>query len=640
MTAYDTSDLEVLSGLDPVRRRPAMFTETDRPNHLAREVIDNAVDEALAGYASQLTVEHLADNRMSITDNGRGMPVATHAEHGISGVELILTRLHAGGKFSTTNYHYAGGLHGVGVSVVNALSTELIVDVWRDGAHYRMAFAHGAKNGELTTVESVGKRQKGTRITFQPDPAYFDEPDFGTAPLKSLLRAKAVLCPDLTVRYVDQQNDEDTSWHYTGGIGAYLIECLQNTHTILGETVVDRVETDTLELAFAVNWLNTDTTTAGDVIAESYTNLIPTSAGGTHVNGLRTGLTEAVREFCDFHDLLPKGIKLTAEDVWSGCSYILSLKMNDPQFAGQTKERLASRQVSQSVAGAVKDTFSLWLNHHVEDGRRLVEQSLAKARARAQQAKKVKRKKTVSGPALPGKLTDCVNDDPTRSELFIVEGDSAGGSAKQARNRETQAVMPLRGKILNAWELTASDTLRSQEVHDIAVAIGLDPGAAKLDDLRYHKICVLADADSDGLHIATLLCALFVRHFRPLVEAGHIFVAMPPLFRIDAGREVHYALDDDERHTIIERLERQKPNRKITVTRFKGLGEMSALQLRETTMAADTRRLVQLSLDDGDAADDSPPAAIEVLDKLLAKKRARDRRAWLEANGARAEIET
>ncbi|NNC23044.1 DNA topoisomerase IV subunit B [Salinisphaera sp. USBA-960] len=636
MSAYETADLEVLSGLDPVRRRPAMFTDTQNPNHLAREVVDNAVDEALAGHANQLTVERLANDRIAISDNGRGMPVAVHPEHGINGVELILTRLHAGGKFSAGNYRYAGGLHGVGVSVVNALSASLTVDVWRDGAHWRMAFAHGVKQTELASVESASPRRTGTRIEFAPAD-YFDDPAFVVAPFKTLLRAKAVLCPDLTVHFVDHVADEEITWHYSGGVGAYLRECLADVDTVLGEVVVDHFENDSVELAFAIEWQDAESGTSREAIGESYVNLIPTPAGGTHVNGLRTGLTDAVREFCDFQGLLPRGVTLAADDVWAGASYVLSLKMNDPQFAGQTKERLASRSVSQTVANAVKDAFSLWLNRHVTAGRALVEQCIARARARARKAKKVDRKKAHNGPALPGKLTDCVSNEPARSELFIVEGDSAGGSAKQARDRDTQAVMPLRGKILNAWELDAADTLKSREVHDIAVAIGLDPGNPRLNDLRYHKICVLADADSDGMHIATLLCALFVRHFQPLVEAGHVFVAMPPLFRIDAGREVHYALDDDERAAIVDRLEREKPNRKISVTRFKGLGEMSALQLRETTMASDTRRLVQLTLA-GDSDDTS--TATDVLDKLLAKKRARDRRAWLEANGARAELTT
>ncbi len=634
---YDAADIEVLSGLDPVRKRPGMFTETSRPNHLAQEVIDNSVDEALAGHAKSIEVTLYADGSLSVVDDGRGMPVDTHSQHGVSGVELILTRLHAGGKFSSKNYQYSGGLHGVGVSVVNALSTELVVQVWRGGTHYEMRFENGHKASELIELGPCARSKTGTMLHFWPNDAYFDSPRIATARLKHLLRAKAVLCPNLKVRFVDEAAEEDIVWQYADGLADYMADALEGIDTVIspafkgGETEADQT------VDWALTWIAPDQPGI-DAVAESYVNLIPTSGGGTHVNGLRTGLTEAVREFCEFRNLLPRGVKIAPEDVWSGCTYVLSVKMGDPQFSGQTKERLSSRDISGFVSGAVKDAFSLWLNRHAETGEALAAQIIGNAQARARSAKKVKRKKVTQGPALPGKLTDCVTDDPTRSELFLVEGDSAGGSAKQARDRNFQAVMPLRGKILNAWEVEAGDIMASNEIHDISVALGLDPGAAHLERLRYNKICILADADSDGLHIATLLCALFVKHFRPLVEQGHVYVAMPPLFRIDAGKDVFYALDRPERDAILKRLENETKKRKISVTRFKGLGEMSALQLRETTMAPDTRRLVQLGIDPAEA-DGNVKAVDELLDMLLAKKRAADRRDWLEARGHEAEVD-
>ncbi len=631
---YDASDIEVLSGLDPVRKRPGMFTDTARPNHLAQEVIDNSVDEALAGHAKSIEVTLAADGSLAVVDDGRGMPVDIHGEHGVSGVELILTRLHAGGKFSNRQYQFSGGLHGVGVSVVNALSTSLIVQVWRGGTHYEMRFANGEKTQDLTEIGSCAKNRTGTMLQFLADPQYFDSPRFATARLKHLLRAKAVLCPNLKVRFVDEAGEEDITWQYADGLADYMADALADIDCLISPAFTGGENQTTQTVDWALTWLAPDQPGV-DGPAESYVNLIPTASGGTHVNGLRTGLTEAVREFCEFRNLLPRGVKIAPEDVWSGCSYVLSVKMNEPQFSGQTKERLSSRDISGFVSGAVKDAFSLWLNGHAETGELLAAQFIGNAQARAKSAKKIKRKRVTAGPALPGKLTDCVTDDPARSELFLVEGDSAGGSAKQARDRNFQAVMPLRGKILNSWEVEAADIMASNEIHDISVALGLDPASDNFERLRYHKICILADADSDGLHIATLLCALFVKHFRPLVEHGHVFVAMPPLFRIDAGKEVFYALDRDERDAVLRRLENEKKKRKISVTRFKGLGEMSALQLRETTMAPDTRRLVQLSIDD----DGVPDAEVdELMDMLLAKKRASDRRGWLEAKGHEAEV--
>jgi topoisomerase-4 subunit B len=631
---YDAADIEVLSGLDPVRKRPGMFTDTARPNHLAAEVIDNSVDEALAGHARLIEVTLHADGALSVADDGRGMPVDIHDEHGVTGVELILTRLHAGGKFSNKAYRFSGGLHGVGVSVVNALSSELVVQVCRGGAHYEMRFAGGEKTQELSQIGPCAKNKTGTLLRFIPDVRYFDSPRFNTARLKHLLRAKAVLCPNLKVRFVDEAGEEDIVWQYADGLGDYMADALAGVDCVITPAFTGHSDAGAQAVDWTLTWLVPEQPGA-DVVAESYVNLIPTAGGGTHVNGLRSGLTEAVREFCEFRNLQPKGVKIAPEDVWSGVAYVLSVKANEPQFSGQTKERLSSRDISGFVANAVKDAFSLWLNRHAETGAVLAAQIIGNAAARVRSAKKVTRKRVTAGPALPGKLTDCVSDDPAASELFLVEGDSAGGSDKQARDRNFQAVMPLRGKILNAWEVEAADIMASNEIHDISVALGLDPASDNFDRLRYHKICILADADSDGLHIATLLCALFVKHFRALVEHGHVFVAMPPLFRIDAGKEVFYALDRDERDAILKRLDNEKKKRKISVTRFKGLGEMSALQLRETTMAPDTRRLVQLGID---ASADGEVSVDELLDMLLAKKRAADRRAWLEAKGHEAEV--
>ncbi|GGO78624.1 DNA topoisomerase 4 subunit B [Marinobacterium nitratireducens] len=623
-TQYTAEAIEVLSGLDPVKRRPGMYTETDRPNHLAQEVIDNSVDEALAGHASQIDIVLHKDGSMTVSDDGRGMPVDIHPEQGVSGVELILTKLHAGGKFSNDNYQYSGGLHGVGVSVVNALSKLLEVQVKRDGNVYRIGFADGDKVSELEVVDSCGKRNTGTSLRFLPDPKYFDSPKFSVSRLKHVLRAKAVLCPGLRVTFHDQSDAkaEKEEWYYEDGLVAYLKGSTQVYEALPAEPFSGSLQGDEDAVEWAVQWL----VEGGEQITESYVNLIPTAQGGTHVNGLRTGLLEAMREFCEFRNLLPRGVKLSPDDVWERCCYVLSAKMRDPQFAGQTKERLSSRQIAAFISGAIKDAFSLWLNRHVEEGEQLAELVIANAQRRLRSNKKVVRKKVTQGPALPGKLADCAGGDTQASELFLVEGDSAGGSAKQARDREFQAIMPLRGKILNSWEVESGEVLGSQEIHDISVAIGVEPGSDKLAGLRYGKVCILADADSDGLHIATLLCALFVRHFRPLVAAGHVYVAMPPLYRIDVAKEVFYALDDDEKNGIVERIRAERKNAKIGVQRFKGLGEMNPMQLRETTMSPDTRRLVQLTIEDEDGTD-------EIMDMLLAKKRSTDRRSWLEDKG-------
>ena len=617
VNSYTAESIEVLNGLDPVRRRPGMYTDTFRPNHLGQEAIDNSVDEAIAGFANRLDVTLHQDGSLEVADNGRGMPVDIHPDERVTGVEVIMTRLHAGAKFSNKSYLFSGGLHGVGVSVVNALSTRLEVDIKREGKHFRMAFAHGEKIDDLQIAGSVGQRNTGTRIHFWPDPQYFDRPRFSVKRLRHTLRAKAVLCPGLQVRFSDRNTGETEEWIFKDGLRDYLNDSLANALRLPDTPLVGDFRGETETVDWALVWLPE----GGEIVAESYVNLIPTPLGGTHVNGFRSGLLASLREFCEFRKLLPRGVKLAPEDVWDRLSYVLSVKMQDPQFSGQTKERLGSRHCAGFVSGAVKDTFSLWLNQHTEEGEKIAELAIANAQRRLKASKTVARKKVTSGPALPGKLADCVSQDARHSELFLVEGDSAGGSAKQARERQFQAVMPLRGKILNTWEVDPGLVLSSKEIHDISVAIGVDPGASDISGLRYGKICILADADSDGLHIATLLCALFLRHFRPLVEAGHIFVAMPPLYRIDAGKDVHYALDDAEKDAILKRLAARKKQVKTNVVRFKGLGEMNPVQLRETTMAPDTRRLVQLRK----GTDDD-----QMLDMLLAKKRAKDRRRWLE----------
>ena len=624
---YSAADIEVLSGLDPVRRRPGMYTDTARPNHLVHEVVDNSVDEAIEGYAKRIDVKLFHDGSIEVTDDGRGMPVDIHPKEKIPGVELILTKLHAGGKFSNKSYRFSGGLHGVGVSVVNALSKNLEIWIRRESKEFNMSFVKGKRSGKLNVIGKVGRGNTGTRLRFWPDTQYFDSPNISVSNLKHALRAKAVLCPGLDVRLEIEKPQEKIQWQYSGGLEEYLQETLEDGVWLPAKPFTNSLETKRETVDWGLVW-RTDQITP---INESYVNLIPTPQGGTHVNGLRSGLTEALREFCEFRNLLPRGVKLAPEDIWEGVAFILSVKMEDPQFSGQTKERLGSRECAGLVSSIVKDSFSVWLNEHPETGDEIAQHAINNAQARLKASKKIIRKRVVSGPALPGKLADCTSQEPGLTELFLVEGDSAGGSAKQARDRETQAVMPLRGKILNTWEVDSSEILASQEVHSISVALGVDPGAENLEELRYHKVCILADADSDGLHIAALLCALFLRHFRSLVLAGYVFVAMPPLYRVDVGKEVFYALDDAERDMILARIQADKKTGKVTVTRFKGLGEMNPAQLRETTMARETRRLVQLTLNTDDKAD-------QMLDMLLAKKRATDRKAWLQEKGNLADI--
>ena len=627
-SSYNAEDIEVLSGLEPVRRRPGMYTDTTRPNHLAQEVIDNSVDEALAGHAKSVEVILHKDQSVEVIDDGRGMPVDIHPEEKVSAVELIMTRLHAGGKFSNKNYQFSGGLHGVGISVVNALSKRTEVTVRRDGQVYQIAFENGDKVSELAVIGQCGKRNTGTSVHFWPDEQFFDSPRFSVSRLVHLLKAKAVLCPGVEILFKDNVNETEQRWCYQDGLTDYLMENVNGLVTLPEAAFTGKHAGDNEEVDWALLWLPE----GGELLTESYVNLIPTPLGGTHANGLRQGLLDGIREFCEFRNILPRGVKLSADDIWERCAYVLSVKMQDPQFAGQTKERLSSRQCAAFVSGVVKDAFSLWLNQNVQAAEQLAEMAIASAQRRLRAAKKVVRKKLTSGPALPGKLADCSSQDLNQTELFLVEGDSAGGSAKQARDREFQAIMPLRGKILNTWEVSSDEVLASQEVHDISVAIGIDPDSDDLSTLRYGKICILADADSDGLHIATLLCALFVRHFPALVKAGHVYMAMPPLYRIDLGKEVHYALDESEKNAILDKLSRKrgKPN----VQRFKGLGEMNPGQLRETTLDPNTRRLVQLTI-----SEENYQETMSVMDMLLGKKCAEDRRNWLQEKGDRVELD-
>jgi len=624
---YTASSVEVLEGLDPVRRRPGMYTDTQRPNHLAQEVIDNSTDEAISGYATRIDVVLFEDGSIQVADNGRGMPVDMHPTEKISGVEVIMTRLHAGAKFSNKDYQFSGGLHGVGVSVVNALSKRLEVEIYRDGQQYEIDFEGGYKVRDLEMTGSVGQRRTGTKIRFWPDPQYFDTTNYSIPKLRHNLKAKAVLCPGLMVKFEDKISNETETWHFKTGLEEYLVQSL-NGYEMVPQTPFGGVfEGQDEQVSWSSVWLSN----GGEAVCESYVNLIPTPQGGTHVNGFRQGLLTALRDFCDLRKLLPRGIKLSPDDVWEKCSYVLSVKMTDPRFSGQTKERLSSRQSATFVSSTVKDAFTFWLNHHPEIGEQIAEIAIDSARRRIKSDKKVVRKKATSGPTLPGKLSDCISQEFEQCELFLVEGDSAGGSAKQARNRNTQAILPLRGKILNTWEIESESILSSKEVHDIAVAIGVDPGSSDIKGLRYGKNIIMTDADSDGLHIATLLCALFLKHFKPLITAGHVYVALPPLYRIDIGKQVYYALDEMEKEIIIKKAEKkkQKPN----VQRFKGLGEMNPGQLRETTMDPDTRRLVKLTIDE-----ENTELLYSVMDMMLGKKNAGIRKEWLEEKGNLVDI--
>ena len=604
-----------------------MYTETSRPNHLALEVIDNSIDEALGGFASKISVCLFKDGSLSVEDDGRGMPVDIHPDEGIPAVELIFTRLHAGAKFSNEDYKFSGGLHGVGVSVVNALSLHLEAEIKRDGKKYSIRFEDSEKKIDLKTIDSVGQKNTGTKVTFLADPQYFDNAKISASQLTAALKAKAVLSPGLKISFSDENTGNSESWCFVDGLASYLAASNQGGEVVPSDPFEGEYLSEDGGLTWALQWVQG----IADPISESYVNLIPTSQGGTHVNGTRSGLTEALKEFCDFRSLIPRGVKLTADDIWLNCSSIISAKVKDPQFTGQTKERLSSKEFSNISSQIIKDSFSLWLNQHTEEGETIAEICIANAQARQKSNKKVDRKKIVSGPALPGKLTDCTSDDPEQGELFLVEGESAGGSAKRARDRNFQAILPLKGKIMNTWEVDVSEVLASQEVNNIAIALGVEPGSNNLDGLRYGKVCILADADSDGLHIATLLCALFLKHFRPLVEAGRVYVSMPPLYRIDHGKDVYYALDDPEKDNLVNELQKKNKRTKIEVQRFKGLGEMNASQLRETTMLPGARRLVQLTVKNGDKSS-------QMVDMLLSKKRSQDRKEWLEDKGNLANV--
>ena len=621
---YDSKAIEVLSGLDPVRKRPGMYTDTSCPNHLIQEVLDNAVDEAIAGHCSNIKIKLHKNGVIEVSDDGRGMPVDIHPDHKLSGVELILCKLHAGAKFSGDEYSFSGGLHGVGVSVVNALSENLQVNVKRDSKEHEMHFDNGNKKSDLKVVGDVGIRNTGTKIQFKPNAKYFESIDVNNKQLKHLLKAKAVLCPGLTIDFFDEKKKEKIKWFFEDGLKSYLEEASSETNLLLDESILTSKKSKEHEVEFVINWSDKPSKNKLD---ETYVNLIPTAQGGSHLNGFKSGLLDSMKEFCEIRKLLPKGLKLNADDVINNAIFVISSKMQNPQFAGQTKERLDSKEHMSFVSSSTKDVLSIWFNKHTEEGEKIAELAIISAQARAKASNTVERKKTFKGPALPGKLSDCNSEDLNKTELFLVEGDSAGGSAKQARERSFQAIMPLRGKILNTWDLESDEIIKSQEIKNLATAIGVMPGNSDISSLRYGKICILADADSDGLHIATLLCALFLRHFKPLVSDGRIYIAMPPLYRVDCGKEVLYALDEKQKEQIVSEFKSKKGKPKINIQRFKGLGEMNPSQLRETVMDPETRQLVRLSISSTDNAN-------AMMDLLLSKKNAPARKEWLEKKGS------
>jgi topoisomerase IV subunit B len=652
--AYSEASIKVLKGLEPVKQRPGMYTRTENPLHIIQEVIDNASDEALGGYGRQITVTLHADHSVSVEDDGRGIPFGMHPEEGVPVVEIVFTRLHAGGKFDKAAggaYTFSGGLHGVGVSVTNALSTRLDVTVWRDGKIAELGFA-GGDVAKALTVRAATKADKksGTRVTAWADPKYFDSPNLPLGELQRLLRSKAVLLPGVEVTLVNEKTGERQSWKYEDGLRGYLMEGMNGSDLLIplfeGERYAEssRSNEETFAegegAAWVVAWSE-----EGPLTRESYVNLIPTPAGGTHESGLRDGLFQAVKSFVELHNLQPKGVKLLAEDVFARVSFVLSAKVLDPQFQGQIKERLNSRDAVKLVSSFARPALELWLNQHVEHGKKLADLVIKQAQARTRAGQKVEKRKSSGVAVLPGKLTDCESTEIARNELFLVEGDSAGGSAKMGRDKEYQAILPLRGKVLNTWETERDRLFANNEVHDISVAIGVDPHSpddnVDLSNLRYGKICILSDADVDGSHIQVLLLTLFFKHFPQLIERGHVCVARPPLFRVDAparGKKPAqklYALDEGELEAILDKLRKDGVREtQWSISRFKGLGEMSAEQLWDTTMNPDTRRLTPVALGELDY-----DATVARMTMLMGKGEAASRRSWLEEKGNEVEAD-
>jgi len=629
---YTSSDIEVLKGIEPVQKRPGMYTDTTNPNHLVQELIDNSVDEAISGFCNEIIITVHKDNSISVEDNGRGMPVDPHPEHKVSGVEVIMTNLHSGAKFSEKNYKFSGGLHGVGVSIVNALSEFLNITVYRsnDSNEYAMSFANGNIKRKLTKKRKTIKKKQGTIITFKANTKYFDNQDLDIKELTHLIKAKSILQSKLKMILIDDRyGTGKTEFYHEGTLSDYLISNISNDEIFLPQnTYFGAIETDIYSIDWSCAWLEN----SSNQIQESYVNLIPTNLGGTHVNSFRSALIDAMREFCERKNLLPKNLKISPEDLWKNITYTISLKMSNPQFSGQTKGKLQSNSISTALTSKLKESFEIWLNRHSESGVKIAEIIIKNAQARILSSDNGLKKTSSKSILLPSRLSDCSLKDSRVTELFLVEGDSAGGSAKQARDRSFQAILPLRGKILNTWELTSSKILESKEVKDISVSIGVVPGSDDLSRLRYGKICILADADSDGLHIATLLTALFLKHFKPLIDAGHIFIAKPPLYRIDFKKETFYVVDDKERDVLLKKLKVKKDNQSLHITRFKGLGEMNPSQLRETTLSKKTRRLIELTLS-------NKKKDYDLMNMLLNKKNSADRKIWLEKKGDLAQID-
>jgi topoisomerase-4 subunit B len=651
MATYNEASFKVLRGLEPVRQRPGMYTNLESPNHIIAEVVDNACDEALAGFAKNIYVTAHSDGSVSVQDDGRGIPVGIHKEEGRSVVEVAFTVLHSGGKFDKEKdgaYKFAGGLHGVGVAVTNALSKKIEVTVMREGGQHSLRFVDGVAEKPLAKTGTCPKNQTGTMVRAWPNPKYFDSPSVNLAQLEFSLRSKAVLLPGVTITLHLEKSGETKSWNYPDGLRGYLAESLSEfelaTPILLQEKFTRKGDTTGFAEGEGATWALT-WSAEGNVVRESYVNLIPTPAGGTHEAGLRDGVFNAVKAFAEIHSLLPKGVKLVPEDVFSRASFVLSAKVLDPQFQGQTKEKLVSRDALRLVSSMMKDPLELWLNEHLEPAKKIVELAIQQAQARMRSAQKVEKKKGSSVAVLPGKLTDCSSTDASRTELFLVEGDSAGGSAKQGRNKEFQAVLPLRGKVLNTFEVERDRLFANNEIHDIAVAIGVDPHAPEddvdLSNLRYNAILIMADADVDGSHISTLLLTLFYRHFYKVVEAGKVYIAQPPLFRVDVPgmgkKQAHkiYALNEAELKRTEDKLRKEKYREgSWTISRFKGLGEMSPEQLWETTLNPDTRRALCVKADAS-----SYKATMQIFNMLMGKQEASTRRAWLEYHGNEVEAD-